>query len=121
METIQDLHLELIKRVWFNECEGKKIYKDLVENRDLWISCMMTREDHHHGWIPNLIALRDMKDDYYNVDTLFILVKDKNDKRILELTKKWDADTASYLNDDANKMALGTSHPEGSVLKIWWD
>ena len=90
----QKLVFELMKKATFNEFDGKKVVKDLIENRDLWRAVVMDRE----GYSPynesllviDLIKLRDLEADVYNVDTVFILPADGDEvmRKLETLAKK---------------------------------
>lgn len=64
METIQDLHFELMRRASFNDFDGESVVNTLKEHRDLWKGAIMDRD--------NLIPLRDIPSNYWNVDTLYL-------------------------------------------------
>ena len=63
INEVQKLQFELMKIATFNSFDGKEVVKDLEDNQDLWTGAIMKRND--------LIPLRDIHDNYWNVDTLY--------------------------------------------------
>lgn len=118
INKIQMLQFELIKESSFNSFDGKQVVNDLLKNRDLWRGVIMDREGYHS---IDLIKLRDIEDEVWNVDTIFILCSGKDDNKLLELTKSWEADEVSFMDEAEASNCLGTSHPNGKILKVWWD
>lgn len=124
VNEIQEIHFRLIRRATFNEFDGGRVADDLLARRDLWEAVMMDRE------APlQLIKLRDMPDDYWNVDTLFILTTDAGaEGELEEMAERWKADDFSFysVSRDREEMAaqglmLGTSSDGLYVARIWWD
>lgn len=113
INKVQELQFELMKLASFNSYDGEEVVADLIEHKDLWHGCVLDRDD--------LIKLRDISDDYWNVDTLYILTTGKNDEKLQQLAEKWNADEVDYLSDKEASSQLGTSHPKGKVLRVWWD
>src|SRR5262249_44597629 len=62
--------------------DGEQVVKDLKEHKDLWKSAIMTRLD-----FGELIALRDVEDDRWNVDSLYILPKAGKEDELMILAK----------------------------------
>lgn len=129
--TIQQIHLELIRRVRFNECDGRKIAASLERHRDRWLAAMMTRfgvhREEHPDWIPpmSLIALRDLRGNGWNVDTLLVLTRTVEDALALQeiaKTEDWDADEL-LVQDDPEELgfALGHLPCPYRMLTAWWD
>lgn len=131
INEIQAIHLELMKRATFNSFNGEYVVKDLIKNREIWDGCLMIRdvgcEFRHH--IPpkvecpnsDLIPLRDMPENYWNVDTMYILVKKKNLKEFIKMTRKWGVDDRQILNEEDTEKRLGSSPVKDDVVMLWWD
>lgn len=83
-KTVQEIQFELIKRASFNNFNGKQIVKDLQKNKKLWKGVIMAREAYSKP--INLINLRDIQKNTWNVDTLYILSNKKNDRKLEQLT-----------------------------------
>ena len=127
LKTIQDIHLELMRRTSFNEFDGKAVVSTLLENGELWDAVMMDRpairlrRDKPTGSFISLIKLRDIPDDYWNVDTVYVLTtKDKAD-RIRELFDRLSADEVYVIQGERLKKAMGSMKPESCVVAAWWD
>ena len=69
MKTIQDIQFDLIRRASFNELDGVAVVKSLKANEGLWRAVIIDRNPKY--W--PLLKLRDLQDNQWNVDTLFIL------------------------------------------------
>lgn len=120
--TIQEIILELIKRSSFNEFDGERVVKDLKSNRKLWNGVIMEREA--YGDPINLIKLRDISDNYHNVDTLFILPKKGKEAALYKIAKKWKADEIDWIGGDMACRLLGSSEMKGNpkaILRLWFD
>jgi len=116
INEVQKLQFELMKKATFNLFNGSKVVADLEEHKDLWQGAIMKRDD--------LIPLRDISDNYWNIDTLYILVEAGKEKALERLVKKWDADEVSWLNSENAHGLLGVGNNEDyskKVLSIWWD
>jgi len=113
INRVQNLMFELMKLASFNSYDGQQVVSDLIDHKDLWRGAILDRDD--------LIKLRDIENDKWNVDTLFILTTGVNDVKLEELAHEWCADEIKYLSDEEAKHALGQSYPLGRVLSIWWD
>lgn len=113
MNNIQLLQLELIKLSSFNNFDGTQVAKDLVDNKELWQGVIMDRD--------GLIKLRDIGNDYWNVDTLYVLSTGKDDVKLEELAESWLADEYGFLKPEEASSRLGTSHSTGKIMWVWWD
>jgi len=130
MPLVQRLNLELMQLASFNNFDGPKVVKDLLDNKDLWQACIMDREASN---TISLIKLRDMGKEMverlgypvWNVDTLFILpnVKDDSEKeeRLWQIIKTWNADEHSYLSKRDAQISLGGGLADPKVLRVFWD
>jgi hypothetical protein len=110
----QKLMFKIMKRASFNEFDGKQVVADLIEHKDLWTGCMFIRDD--------LITLRDISDDHWNADTLYILTTGINDEKLERIAlEDWGADEVSYLDKKEAEYSLGMFSCPHKVLRIWWD
>jgi hypothetical protein len=100
--SIQEIHLELIRRATFNHLNGPKVVEDLEKHRDLWQAALIDRPSGVD------IKLRDLPENHWNVDTLFILSSGKDDDKLELLAKSWRPDEVNWI--------------EGKrILSVWWD
>ena len=109
----QKLQFALMKKASFNNFNGDRIVDDLINNEELWIAAIMDRSD--------LIKLRDLEDDMWNVDTLYILFPDDQKINLYSIVNEWNYDSIEILEKKDAARHLGTSHPQGKIMKIWWD
>lgn len=114
VRTIQEIQLELIERASFNCFDGTQVKNDLLAHKDLWRGAIMGR----FGTFE-LLPLRDIADDIWNVDTLLILPQQGKEAELALLASKWNADEVHMLEGkQVNYMYGGGDH---KVLRLWWD
>ncbi len=125
--SIQELHLELLRRVERNLLDGARVADDLLAHRALWHAALLDTSgldgDGVAGY-PQLIKLRDMRGNFYNVDTLYVLaVNEAAAKRIVEFQEAWLADTADILDLTHTEKALGSygRDDDWRIVVMWWD
>ncbi|MGA7193522.1 MAG: hypothetical protein WBW94_07800 [Anaerolineales bacterium] len=119
INTLQELHLEIIAQTNFNNCDGIKIAKLLRENRALWRAVII------HG--NEFLLLRELEKGDSMADTLYILAKDGYESQLEKLAKEqFEADEVQWVQDEIAQVLLRNetnrlkqSHP--TVLSIWWD
>lgn len=119
MNTIQKLQFELMKRASFNEFDGEAVVRDLESHEDLWHGVVMTR-------LESLIQLRDIVNDYWNVDTVFIIPRIGKEDELERLVSGWQADEVFWIGGDEAGMLLGALSPRirsnpKLILRVWWD
>lgn len=86
--TMQDLQLEIIRRTSFNGLKGELVHAGLLKYRDLWRAIILSEQG------DGLIRLRDLWDNHWNADTLFINANSVEDaNRLAEIGREeWNAD-----------------------------
>ncbi len=125
--TAQDIQLELIRRRQFNAFDGPRVAAALLEHADLWEAVMMERFAlSNPGRLPSLglIKLRDLPDDEWNVDTLYILARDRQSaKALAEIFNMDEWGGMVSVHDDREDVdsALGGCWGQKAVVAIWWD
>ena len=105
--TAQDIQLELIRRSKFNEFNGERVYKDLMENRGLWRAVVFTRACDEIE-----LVLRDLPENEWLADMILILVDGDKVARMLRIVKKWDADVVKVID---------CKYVNGKIIMAWWD
>ena len=113
---VQKLQFELMKKASFNDFNGERVVKDLEAHLDLWQGVVMKRD--------GLIPLRDIKDNFWNIDTLYILAEDGKEEQIETRARTWNADVISWLGDEEAHSLLGDYNDKNygkKVLFVWWD
>ena len=113
--TVQELHLELIKRASFNNFDGEAVVASLLKHTDLWEAVIMTRLDFHE-----LIVLRDMTTNSNNVCELYILTDDEHAQTLKDLAQTWNADEVDFEEHPDNRLGSYGSKV-GKILRVWWD
>ena len=124
-KTVQDLQFELMERSSFNEFDGEQVVKDLKENDELWSGVIIDRAGYSSRYHENtepidLIKLRDIGDDVWNADTVYILTTGENDDRLELIASKWEADEVDWIEGEPAGAMLG-SNVGHRVLRVWWD
>ena len=131
----QDLFLKMIGHGQRNALDGPAIEAALRANMDLWRSVVLTREasvveNNRLGGAVDLIVLRDLPNDFVNLDTLFVLAEPGRQSELEALAKQWDADEVGWVGQDEAFRAMGDSavvnkayadDKERVVLRVWWD
>src|SRR5688572_27416310 len=128
--TVQEIQLELLRRTSFNALDGEKVYASLLRDRHLWLAALLDRQglanyrEPGHLLMCGLIKLRDLQDNLWNTDTLFILTPGLQQARELERIAEeegWAAEVRVFENQDEIGRALGTSEDRFGLLSFWWD
>ena len=127
--SVQEIMLELIRRRRFNDFRGPRVVASLRRHRDLWRACLFRSDglppkDGAMLGAMSLFNLRDIPDDRWNADSLYVSCDTADQARaVLELAKadRWHAD-ATALHDDALQVSstLADSGP-AAVAEFWWD
>ena len=124
--TVQEIQLELIRRTRYNAFDGERVYAALMRHQELWEAVLMDRPGLSHGGLSamGLIKLRDLSDNHWNVDTLYILCPDARSARRLAdnaESEGWGELVQVHDGQEAVGRALGSSHSEQAIVSIWWD
>lgn len=122
--TIQELQFQLMRQASFNSFDGEKVVKSLLKHKDLWRGVIMDRAGYAgidyspYSACIDLIKLRDIEDNLWNVDTVYILPKEGKEKELEKLAKTWGADEVDYEDGDLGTSGAGVNN---KVLRVWWD
>src|SRR5205809_6162417 len=84
--SVQEIQLELIRRTQFNAFDGERVVAALERHQELWEAALMDRpcfSDADRLPPAGLIKLRDLSQNIWNVDTLYILCPDAGSARRL--------------------------------------
>jgi len=128
--TVQEIQLELIRRTSFNAMDGEKVYASLVRHRQLWQACLLDRPGVADYQTPRLlfglglIKLRDLGQNYWNADQLFILTATREQARQMKaIIEEEDWAGEVWLTEDQEEIdrALGTGRQEYGLVNVWWD
>ncbi len=127
--TVQDIQLELIRRTTFNTFDGERVCELLARHRGLWRAVLLDRPGLPNYAEPTrllmggLIKLRDLEDNVWNADTLFVLTKTADGARELAAAfESAEMGAMPTVHKDLAEIdnALGTGREEYGVLTVWW-
>jgi hypothetical protein len=129
--TVQEIQLELIRRTKFNAFNGERVYASLMKHRAYWQAVLLDRPGLANYQKPGgllmmgLIKLRDLDDNIWNADHLFILTARREQAvelaRIIE-DEDWGGERPIvHDNQEEIDNALGVGRQEYGLLSIWWD
>ncbi len=128
--TVQEIQLELIRRTRFNAFDGPRIVASLMAHKDLWEAVLLDRfglsERGRPAGLPasSLIKLRDLSDNIWNADKLFILTPDAaSAHRLVEIieAEDWGGEKPQVFEGDDVDRALGGSEEGQAIVTVWWD
>jgi hypothetical protein len=120
----QELFLQMIEQVNFNELNGKRVASDLRANTNLWRAVMITRlvqpvferleNPFHQSHAPvplihrvNLIVLRDLPANHINLDTIILYTEPGKQKKLEHLSQRWKPSTMAWYQAKESCKAMG--------------
>ena len=129
--TVQEIQLELIRRTKFNAFDGERIHASLMKHRAYWQAVLLDQpglanyQKPRHLLTLGLIKLRDLDDNIWNADQLFMLTAKREQAvqlaRIIE-EEDWGGEKPIIYDDQEEiDSALGVGREEYGLLSIWWD
>lgn len=128
--SVQDIQLELLRRTRFNALDGERVCASLVRHRKLWVAALLDRPGVPNYATPSvlltagLIKLRDLPDNLWNADTLFVLTPTAEAAeqlaKVIE-AEDWGGEIQVYGDREETDRALGTGRQEYGMLSVWWD
>jgi hypothetical protein len=121
--SVQEIHLELIRRSQHNNFDGAQVCADLLAHRGDWQAVLFdTNALTGGGGMSGLIKLRDLAANFYNVDTLYILAVDEAaGHRLGALAEPWLADNVVIHEQDETDDHLGGCDDKLRLVTMWWD
>ncbi len=128
--SVQDIQLELLRRTRFNALDGEQVCASLRKHRELWTAVLLDRPgvpnyaEPSHLLTAGLIKLRDLPDNLWNADTLFVLTPTRRAAEELAgiaEAEDWGGEVYVYDKQEEMDRALGTGRQEYGLLSIWWD
>jgi hypothetical protein len=128
--SVQEIQLELLRRTTFNAMDGEQVCSSLMMHRDLWDAALLDRPGVANyakpGFllISGLIKLRDLPDNIWNADTLYLLTPTRQAaERLAEIVDEedWGGEVQVYKDQAQMDSALGIGRQEFGLLSIWWD
>ena len=128
--TTQELQFELMKKGSFNGFDGEEVVRFFQDNPVLWQGVIFDRgssnamNGHPFAECIDLIRLRDIPDDCWNADTLYITPKKGREADLKErIEEKLGADEVDWMDPKGTLGLLGpfSPNPLTAVLRVWWD
>lgn len=128
--SVQDIQLELLRRTRFNALDGERVCASLLKHRSLWLAALLDRPGVADYTRPGrlltagLIKLRDLPDNIWNADKLYLLTPTHGDAeqlaRIAE-EEDWGGEVRVYHDQEEIDRALGTGREDFGLVSVWWD
>lgn len=128
--TVQDIQLELLRRSSFNALDGERVCASLAKHRAFWLAVLLDRPglpnyaEPGHLLMSGLIKLRDLPDNIWNADTLYVLTPTHDAANQLARAieeEDWGGETRVYNEQKEIDRALGTGREDFGLLSVWWD
>ena len=120
--SVQELHSELIRRTQHNNFDGEQILADLLAQRETWRAVLFDTGLVSSGESCGLIKLRDMAENIYNVDTLYILaVNESAAHRLAAFAEPWLVETVQTYSQEETNNLLGGCDDNLRLVEMWWD
>ncbi len=125
--TVQEIQLELIRRTDLEAFRGERVVAALTAHRDLWEAVLFDSLGvARPGSLPaaGLIKLRDLSQNFWNVDTLYILCPDAGCAHRLAAaveSEDWGGMTNVHDDEEEVESTLGGSGRGQAIVTIWWD
>lgn len=128
--TVQEIQLELLRRTLFNALDGQRVHDSLLRHRRLWRAVLLDRPGVANYAKPRtllmggLIKLRDLPDNIWNADTLYVLTATPDHARELARIiedEDWGGMVQVYGDRDETDAALGTGRQVYGLVTVWWD
>lgn len=115
---VQELNLKLMAFASFNELDGARVADDLRKHSDLWDAAVMGDIS---GERLQALAELPYPEEFWNVDTLYLLAHAGKERELEELAHSWSADVVRWMTDADAGRALGEVPTPRKVLCISWD
>jgi hypothetical protein len=128
ISEVQRMQLELLRTVCYNELDGALVVDDLLAWRDLWYGVLgdrfaLARPSDAARLVIDLIKLRDLPSNYWNVDTVFIWTAAAHVETLTRrIAERWRADEVGVFDDGEASRTLGYGPlREARLIYAWWD
>jgi len=124
--SVQEIQLELLRRTQHNALEGPRLVASLLAHKNLWEAVMVDRFCiSRPGKLPaiGLVKLRDLPENDWNVDTLYVLCPNAKSAKALAgiaEAEDWGGMVLIHDHEDVDN-ALGGSNPGQAMISVWWD
>src|SRR5262245_53731688 len=128
--SVQDIQLELLRRTRFNALDGGQVHASLLKHRRLWLAALLDRPGVPDYTPPGrllmagLIKLRDLPDDLWNADTLYLLTPTHREAEELARIaddEDWGGAVRVYTDQAEIDRAVGVGRQGYGLVSVWWD
>jgi hypothetical protein len=127
--SIQEIQLELFRRSAVSiEHNAAKVVEVLLASRHLWRGLIIDSLGVSEGgdWLQpsSMIKLRDVDQDFWNADTLYVLCPDRESADELAAKLPMDRFACMATIEEDQKIidrALGGRHTGMVIVRFWWD
>ena len=125
--SVQEIQLKLLRRAGVDALDGERVCASLLRHRDLWLAALIDRPglpDYTHPrqlLAIGLIKLRDVPDNFWNTDTLFVLTPNQDAARELARIieeEDWGGMVRVYEDQEEIDGALGCGRCEYGLLSV---
>lgn len=116
IHKLQIIQFELMKHVNLKGFDSKRVVADLLTHRALWEAVIMMPDP---TW--GLLPLRDLGENKWNVDCLYIYSSGDETKPLTELAQSWHPIELMWLDEEAQSdlMRVPEQLPQ-RVLRLFW-
>lgn len=114
VNSVQSLILQLMECTSFSDVDGKIIARDLRTSTHLWSSVMTGSK------ASCIFPLRDIPQNQWNVDTLYILSSSQDDIALETMAKSWNPSRIYWMPADEAGKYLRTFPFHHRVLCLRW-
>jgi hypothetical protein len=113
---LQMIQFELMEHVSLEGFDPKRVISDLIKHKELWESAIMMPDP---AW--GLLHLRDLGENKWNVDCLYIYATNDESKALTELAQSWTPTELMWIDPEAlgNLMRVPERLPR-RVLRLFW-
>ncbi len=112
--TPQELWFGLIEQSSHDDFDGKWVVETLRGNPGIWEAAMIG----NFGQSGELVGLRDMRQGFFNADTLAVLTTREHEPAVEEMLHILDADEIHWLTRRQTEQALGMQPAKGKRVAL---
>jgi hypothetical protein len=114
VDLLHILQLNLMEEIATGVLTRERVLDEVLRRRETWELALTMTDD--------LIPLRDLPGDYWNVDRLYLVAEPGQEAGLEALARTWEADEVVWLDGRVAQIAMGGHwRPEPQVLIVWWD
>jgi hypothetical protein len=128
--SAQEIQLELLRRTRFNAPDGERVCASLLKHRRLWLAALLDRPGVPDYTQPGrlllagLIKLRDLPENLWNADTLYLLTpthREAEELAQIAEDEDWGGEVRVYRDQAEIDRAVGSGRLGYGLVSVWWD